>query len=210
MADSWPEDELDDLDYWRICDELSVYEAALLTVGQSPGKLNDVERRLFDNQPRGYKAVKTAIENALRSGKIQGTIESVYENDFNGNPEPIFGSINLHNSRVDVESLKAWLIGRGFRRGFFFPTPVETPGYLETDNARYAPKLAAAVQAWQAVKEPGGKTPKQALSKWLFEHAVEFDLTDDEGKPNETGIEEIAKVANWQPSGGAPKTPSKS
>jgi hypothetical protein len=33
-----------------------------------------------------------------------------------------------------------------------------------------------------------GKTPKQALMKWLREHAREFGLTDDDGKPNETGM----------------------
>jgi hypothetical protein len=43
--------------------------------------------------------------------------------------------------------------------------------------------------------------------KWLREHAAKFGMTDDDGKPNETGIEEAAKVANWQPTGGAPKTP---
>jgi hypothetical protein len=51
-----------------------------------------------------------------------------------------------------------------------------------------------------------GKHPKGALSKWLREHAAELGLSDDDGKPNETGIEEVAKVANWQPGGGAPKT----
>ena len=54
---------------------------------------------------------------------------------------------------------------------------------------------------------PTGKHPKQALDKWLREHAAEFGLTDDEGKLNEQGIEDAAKVANWQPGGGAPKTP---
>ena len=43
MPDSSFEDEPDDLDYWRLCDELSVYEAALLTAGHSPGKLSEVE-----------------------------------------------------------------------------------------------------------------------------------------------------------------------
>jgi hypothetical protein len=52
-----------------------------------------------------------------------------------------------------------------------------------------------------------GKHPKQALVKWLREHAAELQLADDEGIPNETGIDEAAKVANWQPTGGAPKTP---
>jgi hypothetical protein len=45
------------------------------------------------------------------------------------------------------------------------------------------------------------------LVKWLREHAVEFGMSDEDGKPNETGIEETAKVANWQLTGGAPKTP---
>ncbi|WP_186308572.1 hypothetical protein [Paraburkholderia sp. BCC1885] len=49
---------------------------------------------------------------------------------------------------------------------------------------------------------------KDAIRKWLREHAAEFDLTNEDGNPNETGIDEVAKVANWQPSGGAPKTPS--
>ena len=108
---------------------------------------------------------------------------------------------------MEVESLKAFLASRGFRRGFFFPERTETPDYLDPGNPRYAPKLAAAVRAWQAVMDPAGRHPKQALAKWLRENAAEFGLTDDEGKPNETGIDETAKVANWQPGGGAPKTP---
>ena len=54
-----------------------------------------------------------------------------------------------------------------------------------------------------------GKSAKQALVKWLREHAAEYKLSDDEGKPNELGIEECAKVANWQEKGGAPKTLSR-
>ena len=92
-------------------------------------------------------------------------------------------------------------------RRFLFPERTETADYLDPENSRYAPKLAAAVRAWQAVTDPAGRHPKQALMKWLRENAAEFGLTDDEGKPNETGIEEAAKVANWQPGGGAPRTP---
>ena len=213
MSDDWnldSEGKPDDLDFWRLCDELSVYEATLLILGQSPGKLVDVERWNFEKRPRGYEAAKTAIRNALRSGKIKGTIEQDVTNGFNGDPEPISGTVNLYSSRVLVESLRAWLADRGFRQGFFFPERTETPDYLDPANPRYAPKLAAAVQAWLVVTETGGKTPKQALSKWLREHAAGFDLTDEDGTPNETGIEETAKVANWQPGGGAPKTPGNS
>lgn len=80
-------------------------------------------------------------------------------------------------------------------------------GLLDPENPRYAPKLAAAVRAWQAVTDPGTKTPKQATEKWLLEHAAEFSLTDEEGDPNKQGIKEVAKVANWKPLGGAPRTP---
>lgn len=107
---------------------------------------------------------------------------------------------------VAVDDLRTWLETRGIRTGFFFPAATDAPDYLDPKNSRYAPKLAAAVRAWQSVTDAAGKTPKQALTKWLREHASEFSMTDDEGKPNETGIEEAAKVANWQP-GGAPKTP---
>lgn len=108
---------------------------------------------------------------------------------------------------VAVSDLVAWLEANNIRTGFFFPTATDAPDYLDPKNPRYAPKLAAAVRAWQSVTDAGGKHPKQALAKWLREHAAEFGMTDDEGKPNETGIEEAAKVANWQPGGGAPKTP---
>jgi hypothetical protein len=42
---------------------------------------------------------------------------------------------------------------------------------------------------------------------WLRQHANEFGLTKEDGNPNEQGIEEVAKIANWDTKGGAPKTP---
>jgi len=52
-----------------------------------------------------------------------------------------------------------------------------------------------------------GKTVKQALVDWLQCNADRFGLTKDDQKPNKQGIEEVAKIANWDPSGGAPRTP---
>jgi hypothetical protein len=43
---------------------------------------------------------------------------------------------------------------------------------------------------------------------WLRQHANEFRLTKEDGNPNEQGIEEVAKIANWDTKGGSPKTPS--
>jgi len=198
--------ELDDFDYWRLCEELTILDAALLVVGQSPNRHFGIESRVSERRPTGYDAAKTAISNALRAKKIDGHIIPE-EVDDHGTPFILEGTVSL-SSRVDVESLKAWLRTRGLRTGFFFAEQAEAPDYLDPSSARYAPKMAAAVSAWMAVTDPGGRSPKQALMKWIREHAAEFGLTDDDGKPNESAIEDIAKVANWQMTGGAPKTPS--
>ena len=202
---------IESMDYWRLCDEISVMQAALLIVSEDPSKNDYVENWDMAKRPIGYEAAKTAIQNALRKGTIQGKIIPFYEADINGNvcgeiPE----SLDVKESRVDVDSLRVWLKSRGVKTGFFFPTTTDTPDYLDSNHPRYAPKLAAAVQAWLAAGEDvgkNGKSVKQSLLKWLREHAAEYRLSDEEGKPNETGIEECAKVANWQDKGGAPKTP---
>lgn len=196
----------DDFDFWRLCDELTIMEAALLVAGVSPAVSSTVETWPTHKRPRGYEAAKTAIQNALRKQAIPGTIIEHEERDFNGNFDTIGGTVSL-SSRVEVDGLRSWLMTRGLRDGFFFPQQSDSPDYLDPSNPRYAPKLAAAVRAWQSVTDTAGKHPKQALTKWLRENSAQFGLSDDDGKPNETGIEEAAKVANWQPAGGAPKTP---
>lgn len=200
---------MESIDYWRLCDELSIVQAALLLAECDPsGEFCYAEKWDMHERPHGYEAAKTAIANALRRGAIKGELIPVYQYDINGNVRDVIdNSVDFSESRLDVESLRQWLQTRGFRTGFFFPATTDAPDYLDPRNPRYAPKLAAAVRAWQSVIDPGGKTPKQALMKWLREHAAEFAMTDEEGVPNETGIEEAAKVANWQPGGGAPRTP---
>ena len=49
-----------------------------------------------------------------------------------------------------------------------------------------------------------GKALKKEMVKWLTERATELNLLHND-EPNKQGIEEIAKVANWRPEGGAPK-----
>jgi hypothetical protein len=199
---------IESMNYWRLCDELTVVQAALLVTSEDPSQNGYVENSEMHKRPLGYEAAKTAISNALRKSKIEGNLIPIYDTDINGNVcGEIPDTLDVTESRVEVDSLRIWLRGRGIQNGFFFPTVPDTPNYLDSTNSRYAPKLAAAIKAWQAVTEPGKVSPKQALTKWLREHASEFSLSDDEGKPNETGIEEVAKVANWQPGGGAPKTP---
>ena len=199
-------------DHWRLCEEFTVKQAALLIVGCDPGsEFGYCEGWKPHERPTGYEAAKQALTAALRKKSVSGTLYGMPQMDINGNEYgEIEGTIEVDRSTLERESLVGWLRSRGLRGGFFFPTVIDItePDYLTAEkNERYAPKLAAAVRAWQAVTNPNGKSPKQALVKWLREHAAEFGLSDDEGKPNETGIEEVAKVANWQPGGGSAKTP---
>lgn len=200
--------EVESMDYWRLCEELTVKQAALLITGTDPADAEFVHESSSKDRPVGYDAAVHALHRALKSELIKGELHLIAEYDMNGNERGwIDGTIDLDRSIIEVDSLRDFLTWRGFRSGFFLTIPSTAPDYLDPAHPRYAPKLAAAVGAWQAVTETEGKHPKQALAKWLREHAAEFGLSDDEGKPNETGIDETAKIANWKPGGGAPKTP---
>jgi len=207
---------MDELDYWRLCDQLSISQAAHLLIGFVPGEVEAMAfsgSELLPSSNKRYQtnllAAQTAITNALKTEKIKGSIKPFEEYDVNGNPIGfIVGSVNPEESSIEVDSLRGWLKQKGFMSGFFFPESVDAPDYLDPSNPRYAPKLAAAINAWLAVTDPGKKSPKQALEKWLREHAAQFGLVDDEGAPVNQAIEDCSKVANWNSTGGAPKTPA--
>lgn len=209
---------MDEFDYWHLCDTLNVKQAALLIAGEDPSSAQyHVESWPPDKRPKGYEPAKSAICNAISRGVFPAfkreETDFVLVNDERGMPSwQSFGvsQLDLELTVIRVDHLRKWLADRGFKSGFFFERGGNIPNYLDTNNPYYAPKLAAAVEAWEAVsanpKLLQGKSPKQALMKWLREKAISFGLNNEDGKPNETGIEEIAKVANWSAGGGAPKT----
>lgn len=197
--------------FWRLCESVNVVQATLLILGRDPGitPANFFERSSAAEKPQGYDAVKYAISNALIAGSIKGVHFALIDNAFRGvDSRDAPGTTDIDLSTVEVSSLRAWLQSRGFKSGFFFPDSTDAPDYLDKSHPRYAPKLAAAVNAWLSVTATNGKHPKGALTKWLRENAATYGLTDEDGKLNDNGVEECAKVANWQPTGGAPKTPT--
>ncbi len=232
---------MDSMDYWRLNDELSVLDAALLIVGCDPsGESSYAEGWAIEQRPEGYEAAKRALMTAINGKRLRASIRySAREygwaerlNDIEASEAEfmtISGSSLEDDERlskqgdfvyqifpdwklttVKVDDLRTWLAQRGLRPTFFFPEGrSETADYLNPHHPRYAPKLAAAVRAWQAVDDPKGVHPRQALEKWLREHSVEFGLTKEDGKLSEKGIGECSTVANWRPGGGAPKTPTR-
>ncbi|MEE1920844.1 hypothetical protein V0R50_03390 [Pseudomonas sp. 148P] len=189
---------------------------------------------------RAFQAVFSAIKNAVLGGTLKAALRiSTQEHSFCDTPFDAgdaslgpssvsgitvndVGNLSAEGSAyrprpdwqhttVATKDLKEWLVSRGVATGFFFPdTDEHQPGYLEKSHPNYAPKLAAAIRAWEAVTSNPellrGKTPKKALIKWLNENAAACGLTKDDGTPNSTGVEEVAKVANWNLEGGASKT----
>src|SRR5215472_1807148 len=198
---------MDELDHWRLCDAVSVVQAALLIVGEDPSEREfGIENKPSKNRPRGYDAVRAALVNAIRGNRLSANIIRV--DDQFGNADI---DIDWYQTTVLVEDLQTWLKSRGVTTGFFFPMEEEGPDYLSSSHDHFSPKLAAAIKAWLAItSDPElrrGKTVKQAIIVWLRQHANEFGLTKEDGNPNEQGIEDVAKIANWDTRGGAPKTP---
>jgi hypothetical protein len=218
---------MESLDYWRKCEQLSVVQAAKLIFGIDPTPMAEDDYYAAWGPlplPVGYMAVYAALQGSILSGELKATIRR----------DPKYpaldvlpgamvqfqeGGIQLlqnvwpdwNGTLIRVADLKEWLVQRGIESEFFFPDGAPAAQYLNRGDPCFSPKLFAAIGAWMAVKaDPGlrrGKSVKSALSTWLNQHAAQYGLTKRDGTPNNTAIEEAAKVANWESTGGAPKTP---
>ena len=194
-----------DIEYWRLCEELTVKDAALLAMGLDPSDFNGTGTY---NLPKPYQAISTAILSALKPDSMgDQKILGSYLLDQDGYPSEF-------ESLVVLDSLKSWLDKKGIRRGFFFPDGEGDPDYLNTAHPCYSSKLAAAVSAWLAVTTDkrflnNGKSPKANLENWLIGNAEKFNLLNDDGEINNTAIkDQISKVVNWGTRGGSPSTPN--
>ncbi len=205
----WDEDDTA-LTYWRLAEELSIREIALLLLGLNPGDFEGPGRK--QREPKGYIALTTGLIAAVTRRTLEARpIYHLRDSLSNGGGltelEADPTNMNIDDTKIEVGSLVDWLKSRGQTRGFFLDGAGSLEPYLDSENERYPPKLAAAVKAWLAAGDgPTSQTPKQQIMKWLRENAVHFGLTDDDGKPMDTAIENIAVIANWAPKGGAPKT----
>ncbi|MGC8535819.1 MAG: hypothetical protein ACP5QR_09850 [Rhizomicrobium sp.] len=120
--------------------------------------------------------------------------------------------LDIYRTLVSALELDSFLKKRGVTSDYFHRPEFEISRKVVTGSPYFSKKLDAANKAWSAVtSDPAlliGKSPKQALKKWLTENAASLGLLNREGVPNQTGIDEICKVANWKPEGGATPTHS--
>jgi hypothetical protein len=195
---------MDPIERWKLAEELTVYQIALLLAAYDPSEFAIDE---YDDWQDGVKKdiapFVTSIKHAVCDKKIIAKFDRYGEYGD--------GEIKWETTNVDIVSLRQWLISRNYTDGYFIRDEAQVDKLVDPSGEFYAPKLAAAVRAWREVtadpEATKGKTPKKALEVWLRKHANEYGLTNEDGNPNKLGIEEICKVANWKPAGGASPTP---
>lgn len=222
---------MNDWDAMRLADVLTIAEAACCIVGVPTTRLGfntmtdpylqsaSWDGAYEDDGQAVFNRVVKALSNSIRAGKLQAVVSNKGKHqgaqlkgqDSESPSQPI-DEIDPWVTLIDVDTLKVWLVSRNLRPPFFFPDETVCtgePDYLNPKHPRYSGRLAAAVNAWLAVTDTGGKSPKQALEKWLREHAALYGMTSEEGNPINQTVEECSKVANWDRGGGAPKTPTR-
>ncbi|WP_180338224.1 hypothetical protein [Bartonella mastomydis] len=205
------------LELWRLLEKLTILQAALLIAGLNPITCTVIETPYPEDSviyedgnvvSRESTVVFHIAYNAIvQAGHSSRLIIEWVENS-------ILGFINESSSYVLVEDLKRWLLLRGQRPAFFFPKndfdniKDHKYAFQDPNHPHYAPKLAAVVAAWEVVHEAApNKSVKATLAEWLQENANQYDLRDKKsGKLKNDVIEQLASVANWDPTGGAPKT----
>lgn len=223
---------MDYLGYWRLLDALTIEQAALLIIGQDPENVldtrgynpvaNAIETGLRSDAITGglrmlpeYKMSDSEGQQLYRpEGEGMGLARAVPSTSIIkifDEPGDVHTLVVDHaRSFVYVDSLKDWLESKGYRPAFFFPDNKTGLDYMSPDHPRYSAKLAAAVKVWEAMADEdlySGKSPKGGMEAWLKTNYKELGLVW-KGKINRTGIEEVAKVANWIEVGGAPTTPN--
>jgi hypothetical protein len=195
---------MDPIERWKLAEELNVYQISLLLTGYDPAKFT-VDK--YEDWPIEIKkeiaTFLTSVRHAVYNDKIKSTIER--NGDYGD------ANINLEFTTISIVSLRQWLEDRNYRDGYFISSELTFDKVADPSGEFYAPKLAAALRAWREVtadpEAAKGKSPKKALEVWLRKHADEYGLAGKDGNPNELGIEEICKVANWRPAGGATPAP---
>jgi hypothetical protein len=158
----------------------------------------------YDAEPRYTAGMDNLMERGYWRNEDVGEVT-----DEDGSQYVIDRIPNWGRTTVSRADLVEWLENCGVQPSFFFPNETDSVDYLNNRHPRYSAKLAASVAVWRAMEDENlrrGVSTADAMRTWLESRYKELGLVWN-GGVNKTGIQEVAKVANWDTSGGAPKTP---
>lgn len=204
---------------WASVEDLTLLEAAYLAAGGVPCFLRDdacSQPPAASEYP--YEALRI-LGRAVGARQLQVTQAAIRSPHSSHEAERIDPEDLLPGHvlapefvRFTAAEFKRWclandvpipspLIGKAAaRREPLEPTPLTGEGVMPMPR-----ELAIALQAWREVSKDfakyGGVSPKTAITRWLADHHPEV---------SGHARERIATMANWQPGGGAPKTPVRS
>ena len=190
---------------WLLAKEVSLIEATLLVLDIEPqGIAHEVEFFFEVQKPRHYVAMRNSVYQALVGKKLDGNVVPAGESTPVHEAEENISQADLEKTKINMGSLRKWVAQTKFPSSFFDSNDGGTPEYRDPSHPRFAPKLAAAIEVWEAFEElpDSGGRPKQRMENWLRAHAERLSLTLPNGDVNETAIFDIAKVANWDTKGG--------
>lgn len=186
---------------WLRVEDLSLNEAAYFLTGNDPSPLRQGQKLL--NSPSGHwlglltRSVKSRVLPALKvTVKGFGAQDEVMEIP----PDTVGPHDVLHPAltRISVDAFTSWCLTAEAP----VPWPFAQARQKVPDSTIYPAELSAAIDAYLAVsKDPvlmRGRSVKAALTHWLQLNRPEL---------SSNARERVATVANWQPTGGAPKTP---
>lgn len=196
---------------WRACPDFSIHQAALLIAGYDPGDYHDIASSYLNSRAKGYAAVKEVLVTAALSRAIKTTTGlRTRSTDFYDPDEIGPSDVDIELTRIAAEELYRFTGSHDMDCDIFRRNEFKSGG--APGDKFHSAKLVAANRAWAAVTaDPRllkGKSPKQAAADWLTKHAAQLGLLNEDGTVNKSGIQEIAKVVNWKPKGGATPTPT--
>ena len=189
---------------WQTVEDLSLDEAAYLISGDDPAPLRHSRKMPQAASGRWLQAMKISIQSRELPAAQVVVMGYGSLHDYKFIPAGAVGAGDvLHTglTRISVTDFIEWCMTARV------PLPWPFHGRSTktvADEIDYPVELQAAINAFQSIRaDPGavaGRSVKGALLAWLLANAPELSAN---------ARERVATVANWQPTGGAPKTPTR-